>query len=295
MHTILRATIVYELFFRPYLFSSFSPSERAIPPCFLAASSYVFYNDNLNIEIIDVFYLNREKSKYHTPKRPFHILTKRISGYTDRIFENNSFRITTDNLLYIPANTEYARQSYGNEEIIAIHFNILSSGIFTPFLINIEEEKRNKAFREIYRVWNEKKLGFKYKCTAILYEYLSTIILEKEHSKEYWKLAKSIDYIERNLTCKLSIAKLAKRCNLGETQYRKIFTKAFGISPVKYINKLRVNDAVSKLSSDYYSIAEISELCGFSEQKYFNKIVKLETGKSPSQYKKEYLYSDKRS
>ena len=69
------------------------------------------------------------------------------------IFEDNSFRITTGNLLYIPANTEYTRQSYVNEEIIAIHFNILNRENFTPCLINVEEEKCNKAFSEIWDIY----------------------------------------------------------------------------------------------------------------------------------------------
>lgn len=209
------------------------------------------------------------------------------------IFEDNRFRITADSLLYIPDNTEYTRQSYNDEDIIAIHFNILNNDFSAPFLINVEEDC-NRAFMEIYRVWNDGKLGFKYKCTAILYEYLSTVIIKKSTSKEYEKLEKSIDYIKNNLTQKLSIGKLAKMCNLCETQFRKTFKKEFGVSPVKYINKLRVNKAVIKLSSSYYSMDEISELCGFSDQKYFSKVFKSKTGKSPSEYKKEYLYNCKR-
>lgn len=208
------------------------------------------------------------------------------------IFKDNSFRITPDNLLYIPVNTEYTRQSYDDEEIVAIHFNILNRNFFEPLLINIDQEKCNKFFREIYSVWSERKMGFKYKCTATLYEYLSTVIIKKNKSKEYDRLEKSINYIENNLPQKLQIDKLAKMCNLCETQYRKLFKIEFGVSPVKYINKLRVNNAISKMYSGYYSMAEISELCGFSEQRYFNKIFKSETGKSPTQYKKEYLYND---
>ena len=249
----------------------------------------MFTNDYLNIEIIDVFHLNREKSKYRTPKRPFHILTKRVSGYTDMMFEDRSFRITAANLLYIPANTEYTRQSYGDEEIIAIHFNILNREIFPPCLIDVEEEKCNNAFREIYKVWTERKVGYKYKCIAILCEYLSTVIFKESNSKEYDKIKKSLKYIEGNLTQKLSVNKLAQMCNLCETQYRKIFKKEFKVSPVKYINKLRINNAVNMISGGYHSMGEIAELCGFSDQKYFNKIFLAETGKSPSQYKKEYF------
>ena len=252
----------------------------------------MFHHDGLLIEIIDVFHFNRKKSKCHTPKRHFHILTKRIKGYTDITFDDNSYRATADKLLYIPADTEYVRQSYDDEEIIAIHFNILNRDFFAPFLIDVEAEKCDKAFKEIYRVWSERKIGFKYQCTAILCEYLASVMIEKCNSEEYDKLERSIYYIKNNLTRKISVSTLAKMCNLCETQYRKIFKKEFGVSPVKYINKLRVNRAISKLSSGYYSMVEIAEQCGFSEQKYFNKIFKSETGVSPSQYKREYLYRE---
>lgn len=254
----------------------------------------IFYHDDLQIEIIDVFHIMRTKTKYRTPKRPFHILTKRINGYTDMTFGSESFRITTNNLLYIPANTEYVRHGDGDEEIIAIHFNIANKEFFTPLSINIDEEKCNKAFEEIYRLWNEKKKGFKYKSAAVLYEYLSTIILDEHKSNEYDKLKESINYIENNLTQKLTISNLAKTCALCETQFRKLFKKEYGVSPVKYINRLRVNKAISMLYSGHYSMGEIAEQCGFSTQKYFNKIFYSEIGKSPSQYKNEYFFDNKR-
>lgn len=207
------------------------------------------------------------------------------------IFKDTIFRITPNNLLYIPANTEYTRQSYDDEEIIAIHFNIFNRNFSEPCLIDTDEERGNRFFQQLYLLWSERKTGFKYKCTASLYEYLSTVIVEKNNSKEYYKLEKSINYIENNLSEKLQIETLAKMCNLCETQYRKLFKTEFGVSPVKYINKLRVKSAIRKLSSGYYSMSEISESCGFTEQKYFNKIFKSETGMSPLQYKKEYLDS----
>lgn len=80
-------------------------------------------------------------------------------------------------------------------------------------------------------------------------------------------------------------------CNLGETQYRKLFKKEFAISPIKYINRLRVNKAISKFTDSRYTMAEISEVCGLSDQKYFNKIFKSVTEKTPMQYKKETLYN----
>lgn len=250
----------------------------------------MFYDDKLQIEILDIYHCNRTKHGFFTPKRPFHILTKRISGYTDMMFESGKFTITSDNLMYIPANTEYSRQSYDDEEIIAVHFNILNKTFKDPIMINVDKERCDEAFSKIHRIWTEREPGFRYRCHAVLYEYLSSIIMNKQRAKEYYKIEKSIKFIESNLTQNIQVSSLAKMCNLCESQYRKLFKKEFGISPVKYINKLRVNSAISKLNSGYYSIAEISDLCGFSDQKYFHSVFKSETGKSPSQYQKDLFY-----
>ena len=95
--------------------------------------------------------------------------------------------------------------------------------------------------------------------------------------------------MEINLDKKIYVKELAKMCGLCESQYRKLFQDEFGVSPIKYLNKLRINSTLIKIGTNNYTMAQISEMCGFTDQKYFNKIFKEVTGKSPSQYKKEIL------
>ncbi len=247
----------------------------------------MFQYDDLLIEIIDVLYIERKKQRYIQPKRPFHVLSKRVDGSSDFFLANNSVNVSTDKLLYIPANTEYKRHSIGNETLVAIHFNILNRETSEPALIDIDTDECNKAFYEIYQIWCEKRIGYKYKCSSLLYDFLSKSVIEKSKSKEYYKLQKSIEYIHNNLSENIKVDTLSAMCGLCNTQYRKLFYKEFDITPVKYINKLRIESAISKIYAGVYSMGEIAELCGFSDQKYFNKIFKIETGKSPSQYKKE--------
>jgi len=249
----------------------------------------MFYSDNLVIEIIDVLHLYRKKSEYHTPNRPFHILSKRISGCTKMIFKSITCEITPEELLYIPANKEYLRQSCGDEEMIAIHFNILNKNIFSPLCMRIDAGKCDAVFKAIYDAWESKESGYKYKCTSILYDYLSSIIVPNSPSENYSRIAKSIQYMESNLEKKIYVKELAKMCNLCESQYRKLFQHELGLSPIKYLNKLRINSALIRIGANQNTMAQISEMCGFTEQKYFNKVFREETGKSPSQYKKDIL------
>jgi transcriptional regulator GlxA family with amidase domain len=90
-----------------------------------------------------------------------------------------------------------------------------------------------------------------------------------------------------NLDKKIYVKDLAKMCGLCESQYRKLFQNELGVSPINYLNKMRIHSALIKIGANNYTMAQISEMCGFTEQKYFNKIFRDVTGKSPSQYKKE--------
>lgn len=251
----------------------------------------MFYSDDLNIEIINIFLINREKCEFRTPKRPFHILTKRISGNTDMFFGSRSFRLGEKQLFYIPANIEYSRKSYGSEKIIAIHFNITNRIFNAPEVISVNPQKIDRAFLKMYKIWSRKKSGYRYKCTSVLYKLLSEITVPKKRTNTYIALEKSIDYINENLGAKITVGQLADVCSISENYYRRLFKAEFGVSPVEYINSKRIAAAKEMLTSGYYSVSEIAYECGFSEIRYFNAVFKNHTGMSPTQYRQAQLVS----
>ena len=58
-----------------------------------------------------------------------------------------------------------------------------------------------------------------------------------------------------------------------------------GAGAKEYITKIRLEKAKSLIESTDLTIAEISEMTGFSTQSYFSTAFKSYTGKTPSQYK----------
>ena len=79
---------------------------------------------------------------------------------------------------------------------------------------------------------------------------------------------------------------LAKMANMSDTYFRKKFVRAFGTTPLLYINDLKIAHAVELLRSGYYSVEETAENCGFDNQKYFSTVIKKKTGHTPSEFKK---------
>ena len=86
-------------------------------------------------------------------------------------------------------------------------------------------------------------------------------------------------FCERDLT----VESLAKMCSMSDTYFRKLFKKRFAVTPLKYINQLKVDYAVELLQSGYYTVSEVAEKTGFDNVYYFSLFIKKETGKPPSQ------------
>ena len=246
----------------------------------------MFYTDGLPVEIIDVFRIKRTKSFYKTPKRPFHLLSKRISGYCDMEIENTNIRVSSESLLYIPEETEYSRKSEVDEDIIVIHFNLMSQKRQGWELIDVDSSACNKVFEEILQIWSQKGTGFKYKCAGLLYGFLSNVLISHQAEKRPDLLDPSVSYIKSNYHQKIYISDLAKMSNVSESYYRRSFKKEYGLTPVDFINEYRVKRAKEKIFSGYYTMAQVAEICGFSDQKYFNRIFKKITGLSPLAYKR---------
>lgn len=95
-----------------------------------------------------------------------------------------------------------------------------------------------------------------------------------------------IGYINHNFTDRFSIPLLAQRCGLSETAYRKRFRAATGMSPLQYINNLKIEKACQMLrDSEDISVNDISDLLNFYSLPYFYKVFKEHTGMTPKKYR----------
>ena len=75
-------------------------------------------------------------------------------------------------------------------------------------------------------------------------------------------------------------------CNITSEYFRKIFKGFYGVSPVRYINNLKITMAKELLESKMYSVTEAANQAGYTEMAHFSREFKSSTGISPSEYKK---------
>jgi AraC-like DNA-binding protein len=96
-----------------------------------------------------------------------------------------------------------------------------------------------------------------------------------------------LDYIRRHLRDPLTIQQLAEIADLNPTYFSNLFSRYMGISPVKYINKRRIEEAQKLLLSTDQTLYQIASAVGFSDEYYFSRVFKKIVGLAPAHYRRQ--------
>ncbi|RIN28897.1 AraC family transcriptional regulator [Staphylococcus succinus] len=100
-------------------------------------------------------------------------------------------------------------------------------------------------------------------------------------------IVKAIQFIEKYYHEDISLDDIVKASDLSKYH----FTRQFGIivkeTPIHYLTKTRIKQALLLLSSNEKNIECISREVGYTSSNYFSKVFKRIVGVSPNRYRKE--------
>lgn len=96
-----------------------------------------------------------------------------------------------------------------------------------------------------------------------------------------WQLARVEKFIENNLSDPIRLKTLAQLINLSESQFRRAFKAATGVSPHQWILRMRVERAKELLLKGESKMIDIALATGFVEQSHFNRLFARMTGQPP--------------
>lgn len=114
--------------------------------------------------------------------------------------------------------------------------------------------------------------------------YRQSIDLASNHGR----LMRVVEYVTTHYASPLSVADLAERAAVSESQLHREFSRRFGITPNQYIREVRIGVARHLLETEDLSMSEISIECGFYDQSHFSRQFKASTGLTPLQYRKRF-------
>jgi len=94
---------------------------------------------------------------------------------------------------------------------------------------------------------------------------------------QHWLLA--------NLTKPLTVADMAEQVALSERQFRRVFRARFAMTPVKYLQQLRLDKARSLLLCDGYSLQRICSEVGITDPRSLIRLFNAAFGCTPGEYR----------
>jgi AraC family transcriptional regulator len=96
----------------------------------------------------------------------------------------------------------------------------------------------------------------------------------------------AIEYMRRHLDEHVTVAVLAEQCGLGATRFAGSFRQSTGLTPHRYLRKLRLERACELLRSTALTIGEVAEAVGFRGQSHFCTAFAAERGLTPGAYRR---------
>ena len=115
--------------------------------------------------------------------------------------------------------------------------------------------------------------------TAIFYELLLYLQQQEKPASIADKIAA---FICKESLNEISLEKICKEFYFSKNHIINIFKKEFGVTPIQYINNLKLNHAKYLLEVTSDTLESISLKSGFNDYSHFYKLFYRETGLSPS-------------
>ena len=260
-----------------------------------------FFDNNIVVtEIKTAVFFPKEKGTPIEKKRTSHGLVWYVDcSAVYRFSTGEVLTCRSGECIYLPKDTVYTAERYPETDsdkrgIYAVNFLTLpDEAQYSPFVIHARGKGEIQAlFSKIDRAWRKKEAGYSEECFGILYRIIHAL---KKEAASYSpknqileKLSPALDYIRENFTVEsISLSHLARLCNISEPYLRRLFQRAFSVSPAVYMRNLRIAYAKELLRSGDYSVTDAASLSGFNDPAYFAREFKNAVGTTPSDYQKQ--------
>ena len=270
----------------------------------MSTRSFSFSNDNpLSTEAVLV---NASSSRYEEdwPSIPHtHAFTELFyvsRGSGEFLIENQRFSIARDDLviinphiLHTETSQSAAPLSYYTVGVDGISFSFRDQKEFQIFICRKINTDLLFYFHSLFQELDEKKEGYEEICRhtlSILIAQLRRItdsgfqLVPSFHpSKECAQVKR---YLDSNYGEDINLDQLAALSHLNKYYLSHEFTRYYGISPINYLNRRRIEVCKNLLENTDHDISDIAHLAGFSSQSYLAQSFRKSCGMTAMEYRR---------
>ncbi len=119
---------------------------------------------------------------------------------------------------------------------------------------------------------------------SVFYQILSDLSMPEIKVNSAVKIK---EFIEKNYNHQINLEDIKTEFSFSKNHIINVFKKEFGLTPVEYLKKVRIKNALRKMEATSDSLEEIAYSCGFNDYPYFYKVFKKEFNISPEKWRKQ--------
>jgi len=121
---------------------------------------------------------------------------------------------------------------------------------------------------------------------------LAGVIRQTEDSDEIYRenpvVHRIVELLGNNYSSKITVADMASHGGISASTVERLFRSTFGISPLKYLKKVRLHCACKMLRTTKKKLETISKECGFTDPTGMSRDFRIELKISPRSYRNSF-------
>ncbi len=115
-------------------------------------------------------------------------------------------------------------------------------------------------------------------------------VLESQKT-DYQPISQAIEWMCNHLNEDISVERLAEQVLMSPRNFARVFARELKITPIKYVEKLRLETACRYLTETHLNINEIADMCGLKNTVNMNRTFLRMYNTTPSQYRRNFSSS----
>jgi AraC-like DNA-binding protein/quercetin dioxygenase-like cupin family protein len=208
-----------------------------------------------------------------------------LNGSANLICNNSIANLKSGNLVVIPpyvAHQTLIKHFFHYKVIRVPKLHSFANLDYSQFGLTIIEN--NNLYNNQYNQWfdliktNDKE---KNKIPDMFKRFLINQNSDLTTSKVLLK--KALIHLENNFNRSIPVEELSDLIHLSESHFQRLFKTNIGISPIRYLQNLRIEKAKEYIKVRN-SFTDIAYDTGFFDQSHFNKYFKINVGMIPKRY-----------
>lgn len=226
-----------------------------------------------------------------------------LDGKIDILIDKTKYNLKQGDSLFIESKKIHSMNAIDKNTIIMIlifSYDIVKN-IMEPYELTNPILHYNYDLPLIYNTLlkelKNKQNLFQIKTQTIIQQLVIDIMrneeisLKKKTKKIDEKLLLLLNHLENNYQ-NITMIDASEFMGMNTSYFSRFFHENIGISFSKYLNCIKVENAVNQINSNHnYQMTEIAINCGFQTIRNFNRIIKTYTGYTPSTIPSNYVFN----